>query len=106
MPRTIAKHGQGRSARAAALIAALAETLPTTHPGRPMIRELQEIFGPHPCDERTRALLERVPGNTVRAKAQAIGINHGAVWSIWNGKYKPSPKVLAKIEAAAEKVDA
>lgn len=107
MARTSSKQGQGRSARAADLITALAETLPPTHPGRPLIRELQEIFGPHPCDERTRALLELVPGNSVRAKARAIGINYGAVWSIWHGKYKPSPEVLAKIEAAAkESVDA
>lgn len=106
MANKIARHDRGRAARAADLIATLAEQLPLGHPARATVRELQTMFLPR-GDERIRALLERVPGSSLRAKGKRIGIPHGALWAIWHGKYRPSPDVLARIEEAAEEtVDA
>ena len=88
----------GRTAKAADLIATLADQLPLGHPARATVRELQQLFtGNH---DRVRDLLERVPGASLQAKAERIGISKGSLWAIWRGRYAPNPTVMARIEAA------
>lgn len=103
-----ARHDRGRAAHAADLIATLAEQLPLIHPARATVRELQMLFPARGDDRiRLRLLLEKVPGDSLRAKGRRIGIPHGAVWAIFNGKYRPNPEIMARIEEAArETVDA
>ena len=105
MDTTNHKSIRGRAARAADLIADLDCFIPLGHPARPMVRELQELFSPR--DNRIRELLDRVPGQSLRAKGERIGIPRGAVWAIWHGRYRPTPAIMARIEAAAgENTDA
>lgn len=107
MSSTRNRHDRGRAALAADLIADLAAKLPLGHPARGTVRELQQLFTrTYRPDENVRRLLERVPGKSLREKGATIGISYGAVWAIWHGKYSPSAETLARIEAAAEKVDA
>ena len=94
-----------RAARAADLVATLAEQLPLGHPARDTVRELRQLFGLR--HEDIRDLLERVPGRSMQQKGERLGIPRQTVWAIWHGKYKPGPDVMARIRAAAEdKVDA
>lgn len=62
--------------------------------------ELQRLFGVNHDD--IRSLLERVPGKSLAAKADLIGISRQALWSIWRGLYKPNQEVMAAIRDAAE----
>lgn len=99
----------GRAARAADLVATLAELLPLGHPGRPVVRELQNLFALD--NANIRELLERVPGRSLAQKGERIGISKQALWSIWHGRYRPNREVMARIKAAAgvdaeEKLDA
>lgn len=107
MASTRNRHDRGRAALAAGLIADLATQLPLGHPARDTVRELQKLFArTYRPDEDIRRLLERVPGKSLREKGERIGISHGAVWAFWHGKYRPRAEIMAKIEAAAEQVDA
>lgn len=101
------RQDKGRAALAADLIADLAAKLPLGHPARDTVRELQKLFTrTYRPDENIRRLLERVPGKSLQQKGEQLGIPRGAVWAIWHGKYRPSAEIMARIEAAAEKVDA
>lgn len=97
---TTTKHSapQGRSARAAELVAQLLEQLPAGSAARATARDLEKLF--HRSPSEIRALIDRVPGNSLAQKGDAIGIPRGTVWAIWKGKYLPSPEIMDKIEAA------
>ena len=96
------RRDKGRAARAATLIATLLDQLSLTHPARTTARELEKLFTPKPVDPQVRALLERVPGATLKDKGERIGITKGKIWAIWHGHYLPNAELMAKIEAAAE----
>ena len=101
------RRDRGRAALAAYLIQVLLRQLPLTHPARPTARELEKLFLPKPVDPQVRELLERVPGATLKAKGERIGITKQKIWAIWHGQYLPNDDLIAKIEAAAEEcVDA
>ena len=93
---------RGRVVRARELIADALEQLRPNSPARAPVLELSELFSEPIQDIREiRELLERVPGGSFAKKGERIGVGKGALWAIWHGKYRPSAKVLARIEAAA-----
>ena len=102
------RYDHKRAAKAAPLVAALLDALGPTHPARPIARELEKLFKPRPVDEQVRLMLERVPGKTLAAKAERIGIKSRMLWELWHGRYRPNPDVMARIEQvlAEEKEDA
>lgn len=98
------RHHHGRTARTSELIATLIEQLPQdARRARRTARELQRLYSP--TADRVRKALDRVPGESLRAKGERIGIPGGSVWALWHGKYQPTAEIMALIEAAARKTE-
>lgn len=97
------RHHLGRTARTSELIATLLEQLPSGHPARKTARELQRLYSP--TADRVRKALKRVPGTSLRAKGERIGIPGGSVWALWHGKYQPTAEIMALIKAAAKETE-
>jgi hypothetical protein len=102
---TTRNHGPdySRVPSAADLIATLFQQLPENHPAHGTVRELKKLFARSTAE--VREMVDQVPGAGLAKKAERIGISRQSLWSIWHGKYIPSPDVMALIIAAAEPIE-
>ena len=105
MSATNPRYDRGRVAQATRLIAFLELQLNERRfaEAQATVGRLKALYiPPLPSNiSEVRAVISRVPGASMTARAERIGMSKQGLWQIWHGKNNPTPETLALIEEAA-----